>query len=195
MARKSQFNLIEALLSAMLLAFALPQLAMGQPILAQLQRPSSRQSQHKPVPLAHLYGHFLVYQNQLDTKAAELEAQGKDGSWLHNHLQQSLGLSDVEFAQIRQSSVRLADKVKALDTQATAIRAAGVSPVGRERLKDLTTQREAAINAEITHLKQTLPPDKIVLFEAFITQFFSPKPIIIQRSSTTGKPIPAAVQQ
>jgi hypothetical protein len=147
------------------------------------------------VPLAHLYWHFLVHQNQLDKKAAELEAQGKDGKWLRNHLQQNLGFSDAEFAQIRTSSVRLTAEVKNFDGQAAAIRAAGISPASREQLKDLTAQREAAIKTEITYLKQTLPPDKVAAFEVFLTQFFSPKNIVIKAPSSTGQSAPAAVQQ
>jgi hypothetical protein len=189
MARKSQFNLIEALLSAMLLAFTLPQLAMGQSMAAQQPQASGGQVQPKPVSLAHLYWRFLVHQNQLDTKAASEEAQARNGSWLRNHHKASLGFSDAEYASIRLSSARLAAEMNDLDAQVAAIRAAGPSVTSQAQLEALTAQREAAINAEITFLKQALPPHKIAAFETYIIQFFSPKKV------TVALPAPAAVQQ
>lgn len=144
--------------------------------------------------MAHLYWHFLVYQNHLDTKAAELDAHGKNGNPMRSHLQHILGLSDADYAPIRTSSVRLTAKVKDLDAQAAAIRSAGPSSSSLDQLKALTVQRETDINAEISFLKQTLPPDKIRAFEAFLTQFFSPTNAIPRPPIATGQPAPAAVK-
>jgi hypothetical protein len=189
MARRSQYDSIAALLSALLLAFILPQSAMSQSAPAQQQQTSNASSQHKPVPLAHLYWHFLVHQNHLDESAANETAQGRDGSWLRNHHQASLGFSEADYAVIRTSSARLTAEVKDIDAQAAAIRAAGPSATSAAQLKALYVQREAAINAEITYLKQALPPDKLAAFEAYITQFFSSKKVSVAPSA------PTAVQQ
>ncbi len=62
------------------------------------QPPAPGTFQPKPIPLPHLYWHFLVYQNHLDTTAAAHESQGKDGQWLRAYLQKKLAFSDSEFA-------------------------------------------------------------------------------------------------
>jgi hypothetical protein len=164
--------------------------AAAQSIPAQQQAPSGL-FQPRPVSLAHLYWHFLVYQNHLDAMAADEEAHGKNGTWMRSHLQTRLGLSDAEFAHVRISSARLTAKVKDLDAQAAAIRAGGLTSTSYDQLKALTDQREAAIHAEIVFLKQTLSPAQIAALESFLTQFFSPKYASLQTSS---QPAPAAVQ-
>lgn len=80
--------------------------------------------QPRPVPLAHLYWHFLMYQAYLDEKAAEREKQGQDGEWLRNSLQKQLAFTDAEFAPIRASAIRLSTEIRALDAQARSIEAA-----------------------------------------------------------------------
>jgi hypothetical protein len=169
--------------------------AQGQVASAQPQQPSNGPFQIRPESLEHLYWHFLVFQNHLDTKAADLDTHGKDGSGLRNLLQKKTGLSDAEFAHIRTSSVRLTAKVKELDAQAVAIRASGHSSTSYNQLHALTIQRETNINAEIAYLKQNLPPDRIKAFEAFLTQFFSPNNAVHRPPSSTGQPAPAAVQK
>ena len=165
-------------LGGLLLIIAISCQGVGQT--AVPQGASSGLSQPKPVPLPHLYWHFLVYQNVLDTTAANREAHGKGGSWLRNDLQTKMGFSDAEYAQIRASSQRLSAELKVLDAQAATIRASGASPANNAQLKALVAQREAYINAEISTLKMALPPERIAAFEAFITQFFAPKKLTYQ---------------
>jgi hypothetical protein len=147
-----------------------------------------------PVPLNHLYWHVLLYQHFLDTQAAQQDAQGEDGSWTRNHLQIRMGFSDADFAPIRTSSVRLSSELQALDAQAATTSAAGISPANAAQLQALVAQREAYVNAEISSLKQALPPERIMAFEVFITQFYAPKPLTTQVTSTSGQATPAAVQ-
>lgn len=200
MARKSQCISISALLGFVLAICGLSHAAMGQAAPAPSQQPSSKTTQFKPVSLAHLYWHFLTLQNHLDTKATELESQGKDGSGLRNQLQKTLGWSDTDYAPIRTSSVRLTAKVKDLDVQAVAIRKAGPSSSNYDQLKALTVQREADINSEISYLKQSLTPDKTLGFESFLTKLFSltnasPRPpLTTGKLSVTGQQPPAGVQ-
>jgi len=146
------------------------------------QQPAARPSpnQPQPVSLPHLYWHFLVYQNVLDTTAANREARGRGGSWLRNDLQTKMGFSDAEFAPIRASSQRLSSELKVLDAQAATIRASSASAAKNAQLKALIAQREAYINEEILTLKMALPPERIAAFEAFITQFFAPKKLTYQ---------------
>jgi hypothetical protein len=194
MARILQYISISTLLVFMLTTCALPHPAMGQATTTQQQQPSNTPSYFRPVPLAHLYWHFLVLQNFLDTKAAEQKSRGKDGSGLRNQLQKKVRLSDADFAPIRTSSARLTVKVKDLDAQAVAIQKTGASPSNRDRLKALTVQRETDINAEISYLKKNMSPEQIKSFEAFLTQFFSPTNAVPRPPVATGQPAPAAVK-
>jgi hypothetical protein len=194
MARKSHYTSISILLGIILMLCGLLRPAMGQATPSQ-QQPSSVPSQPTPVSLEHLYWHFLVYQNHLDTKAEDLRTHGKGGSGLRNQLQKKTGLSDAEFVHIRTSSVRLTAKVKDLDAKAAAIQKAGASSSSHDQLKALTVQREACINSEISYLKQNLPPDKIKAFEAFLTQLFSPNNAVPRPPSSIGQPVPAAAQK
>jgi hypothetical protein len=172
----------------------LSQLALGQTTPTQQKQPPTKQPQFKPVLLEHLYWHFLILQNFLDTKAATQESQGKDGK-LRGDLQKALGWPDTDYAPIRVSSVRLTAKVKDLDAKAAAIQKAGASSSSHDQLKALTVQREACINSEISYLKQNLPPDKIKAFEAFLTQLFSPNNAVPRPPVTAGQQTPAGVRK
>jgi hypothetical protein len=160
---------------------------------ARQPRPFQAGAPH-PVSLPHLYWHFLVYQHVLDTKAEQLKAQGRDGSWLRNDLQTRMGFSDADYASIRESSVRLSSELKALDAQSATIRASGVSPATAAKLKALVSQREAYIAAEVTFLRYSLPPARIAAFEAFISQFLAPKRMAVQITPSSGQAAPAGAK-
>jgi hypothetical protein len=147
-----------------------------------------------PVPLPHLYWHFLIYQSQFDAQAAAVEAQGGDGTWMRNHLQIRMGFSDADFAPIRDSAQRLSSELAALDAQAATIVAAGDPSTTAAQLQALDDQREAYINAEISTLKQALSPERITAFETFITQFYAPNPQTIQTTPPPGQTAPTEVQ-
>ena len=182
------------LVTAVLLTIALQDRGVAQ---TTAQQQLQLHPQVKPLSLAHLYWHFLVFQNHLDTKASDLDAHGKDGSKMRGYLQHRLGLSDAQIVAVRVSSGRLTARVKALDAQAATIRAGGHTSTSYAQLSVLTVQREAAINAEISSLKQTLPPAKISALESFLTAFFSasnPAPPPGLSGGQQGAPA-AAVQQ
>jgi len=194
MARKVQYTLVSTLLVFMLTMWASLHPAWGQATAAPQQQTTSNPPQFKPVSLEHLYWHFLMLQNFLDTKAAQQESSGKDGSGLRNTLQKTLGWSDADYASIHSSSTRLTAEVKDLDGKATVIQKAGFSPAGRDQLKALTAQREAYINAEISYLKKSLPPGKIRKFEDFLPHFFS-LAHASARPPSAAVPAPTAVQK
>jgi hypothetical protein len=176
------------------------------------QQPAPGTFVPKPVPLPHLYWHFLVYQHHLDDAAAEHKQQGKDGQWLQTYLQKKLGFSDGEFATVRASSVRLTAEIKVLDAQAQAVAQAdiaagkqglipaGSAPPGLAQLKALTAQREADINAEIQYLNQTLSAQDAATLQTFLQQRFSKTVTTINRSQPsptpfTPRPTQGGVQQ
>jgi len=131
------------------------------------------------VSLSHLYWHFLLYQNHLDSRAAEQAQKGKDGRLLSSHLQTELGFSSVEFGHIRVSSVRLSAKLTALNERAAVI-VAHKDPNGSAQLLALMAERESAINVEVAYLRDALGPSKTATFEAFLIQMFSPKPLAVK---------------
>jgi hypothetical protein len=123
-----------------------------------------------------------------------LDAQGKNGTVVRNHLQRSLGWSDADFTPIRASSVRLAAKAKDLHAKNHAILAAGKSSSSPNQLQALASQRDAALNAEVSHLRSTLPPDKVGAFEAFLARMFSQPRATPPPASGNTPGAPAAVQ-
>jgi len=187
MAGKTRYLSILTLLSVVPLLSASP--AQSQGISAA--QPSVAAVPSQAASLAHLYWHFLMYQDHLDTKASERDSQGKEGKLMRKHLQGKLGFSDAEFAPIRTSSARLASKVKSLDAQAVQIRSGGPSSTSHGQLKALTAQRQAYIDAEVSYLKQTLAPDKIGVLEAFLARYFSPANAVPHVAPT--QPVPTAV--
>ena len=86
------------------LAGALLGVLVGVPAMAQTGVPLPANAQKVPVSLPHQYWHFLVYQNHLDSLATQREQQGRDGSYLRNHFQQKLGLTDAQFALVRSTA-------------------------------------------------------------------------------------------
>lgn len=174
MARTSKFTVASAILILGLMTCTQIHLALGQLANVQEQRPARIATPPQPVSLAHLYWHFLVYQDHLDNKSLDLITHGKDGSKMHGYLQHQLGWSDSDFAPIRASSSRLSAKIKSLDSQAMAVIGGGPSPAASAQLQALTAEREEDINTEVTYLRQTLSPAQVKAFESFLTQFFSP---------------------
>jgi hypothetical protein len=154
------------LLSAAILLtlHALPQRAAGQVSSAQLQ----------PISLPHLYWHFLIHQNELDVMAAQLDAQGKDGSGLRNDMQTRLGFSDADYAPIRSSSQRLAVELEPIDAQFKVLQGPAWNGV---QAQALTAQRETYIANEVYNLSLELTAQNKAALESFMTDFFAPKDI------------------
>jgi hypothetical protein len=194
MSSKSPYISLSTLFGFMLMMCALSGLAVGQRTQVRRQPPSSKRSQIRPVPVEHLYWYFLLFQNHIDTRAAELDAQGKNGTVMRNHLQRSLGWSDADFTPIHAASVRLAAKAKDLHAKNQAIIAAGKSSSSPNQLRVLASQRDVALNAEVSYLRSTLPPDKVVAFEAFLARLFSQPTATPPPASGNTPGAPAAVQ-
>ena len=184
---------ITTLVGVVLMICASQYSAMGQHPLTR--QPGVMTGPPKPVSLAHLYWHFLMYQNHLDTRAMEEASKGKDVSMMRGYLQKAAGLSDTDFAPIRISSARLSGEIKSLNMQALAIQMASQTPTTQSQLKALALEREADINAEVSYLKGTLPSEKTTALEAFLTKFFSPANAVARPPSTIGVQAPAAVQR
>jgi hypothetical protein len=144
--------------------------AIGQ----QAQSQPSTAPQLQPVPLAHLYWHFLIHQNDLDTFAAKLTAEGKEGQALRNYLQTKLGFSDGDYAPIRTSSQRLAAELVPINTQLKSLHG---SASNASQIQSLISQRETYIGNEVYNLSIELSAQNKAALEAFMRNFFAPKSV------------------
>jgi len=163
---------------------------------AQAPKQAASSTPKQPVPLAHLYWHFLMYQNHLDRAAVLHEQQGKNGAWLRDHFQKRLAFTDAQFTAVRAAAQRLEPKLKAIRGEAMAVvqsdrkitgvpmpaggppvpsgfRDVNQAPPGRARLHELQLQHEAAITAEVAKLKQDLGPEASAKLESFLQNDWS----------------------
>lgn len=197
------------LFSAMLSACALLQ-AMGQSV--PTQPVSGAPFQPKPVSIPHLYWHFLAYQQHLDEAAAAREKQGKEGQPLRDSLQNELGFSSSEYAQIHTSALRLTSKLKDVNVRAKSIvdaaknaRSAGLlsdsaASADQEQLKSLAAERDAAIDQEIAAINLSLSTEQQAALQSYLVKKFSPSNARFRPAgsktpiSTTGKSASAGVK-
>jgi hypothetical protein len=159
--------------------------------------------------LPQLYRHFLAYQNHLDRVAADLEAQGKDGSEFRNHFQRKLGFSDVQFTIVREAGLRLGSEIEEQDNKARALITAirGSSPVAIKSVKDLPQvpkeltdlqqHRDVLIEREVTSLKTALGAAASAQLEALMLRDFAPGVVVrtidprsSQQPTRVGVPLP-----
>ncbi|MGO9096736.1 MAG: hypothetical protein ACLQGV_16140 [Bryobacteraceae bacterium] len=149
-------------------------------------RPASQPATTHRISLPHLYRHFLAFQNHLDRVAAELDKQGKDGSGLRNHFQQTLGFDDSQFGAVRETALTLEAKLKDQDAKAKAIidatrakypRAlhspADLPPVPPE-LVQLQRERDSIIEEQVAALKAKLGATPASTLDAFLEHHFAP---------------------
>jgi hypothetical protein len=154
--------------------------------------------------LPHLYWHFLIFQSHLDGAAAQSEKEGKDGTWLRDHLQRQLNFSDAQFDCVRTSAQHLASQLSDLDAQVKAIIAADYArnppspanpkwsrPIAPE-IKELTRQREALIQAEVSRLQTALGPQAAGQLDDYLHNTFA-RNVTVQKFPP--HPDPEAVRQ
>ena len=139
-------------------------------------------------PLSHIYYHVALYQSHLDSEAAKLEKQSKDGSSLRAFLQQKLGFTDSEYAPIREYAQRVGPALQSIDNQIKPLletdkqlRSSGwvakTDPApGRERIRALQQEREDALTAEMNRLDDDLGPENATRFKTFLNTQISSTP-------------------
>lgn len=178
------------LLSATLLLCTDLKIARAQSTQPQTatQTQSDGNPQLKPLSLPQLYWAFLSYQDRLDTLAAQLEAKGKDASWVRNDLQTKLGFSDADYVPIRAASQHFTSTLTVLSRQMKQLQSTGSmhDPAHAQALTALNSQRKADLDNEIYNLSQELSPQNRKALEAFMKQFFAPKTISFRTPAATG---------
>jgi hypothetical protein len=203
MANKSPYFSV-MLVCVMLLTGTFLHQAIGQSI--STQPTSNAVSQPKPVSVPHLYWHFLEYQRHLDEVADARQKQGKDGQPVRDCLQNELGFSSVEYAQIHASAQRLTEEIKDINARGKAIGnsgrsaqsagflSAGDASAGQQQMKALIAEREADINAEIEAINLHLSNEQQVALQTYLVKKFSPSNARFRPAgsktplSTTGTP-------
>lgn len=152
---------------------------------AQTRQLPSQQNVSTSVSLTHLYWHMLMWQNHLDQTAADHERSGRDGTWLRTYLQRRLGFNDAEFKPVRQSAQHLQVTIAGLDAQAKAVvkqqrilygeglLSASDPPSDLPELRELSQQREVAINRQITQMNAALGPVNSERLKFFVERVFA----------------------
>lgn len=169
----SRLSRIAAL--AFLLASVLGARALGQTRDSRLPF----QSTAKPAPEAHLYWHFLMYQNYLDRQAAMLEQKGENGAELRNHFQEKLHFTDAQFGVVREAALRLQAQLDDFNAQIKPIlaqdrewiklhgRSSGPPP-GHAVVQQLQKQHESLIANAVSELNQALGPESSSQLKTYI---------------------------
>lgn len=145
---------------------------------------TAQTAQQHPVPLNHLYWHFLLLQNHLDRVAAAQEQHGQDGSAVRNYYKQRLGFTDSQFAVVRNAGLQLEPELKAIAAEVKTVidtdRARhprvlasprDLPPVPPE-LGVLQQKHEAAIESAVHKLKVALGTEGATKLETFLTREF-----------------------
>jgi hypothetical protein len=155
--------------------------AAGNPTASQVSGPFTP----KRASEAHLYWHFLLYQNYLDRKAIIRQQQGKDGLALRNHFQRRLQFTDAQYEVVRQAGLKLEADLKAESAKAAPIiaqdrewiklhgRSEGPPP-GHSQVQQLQKEREAVITSAVEQLNQSLGPQNSAKFQTFIDTEWAP---------------------
>jgi len=155
-----------------------------------------------PVPEAHLYWHFLVYQKHLDDVSESRNKQGKDGRNMHSYLSRKIGISQYNYEPVHSSAIRLTQRLKDLNDSSNAViirvRTAKHSntPVASEDLEKLHIvylKREEIINEEINGLKKSLSSGDFAALQNYILNSFSKNVHVVSPSHTISPEISSRV--
>jgi hypothetical protein len=169
-----------ALMNIMLTALLASSFAFGQADPA----PVLRKGTASRPPLKYLYVDLLLYQSHLDKAAASREAQGKEGAWLRNHLQDRLGFTGSQMSVVRAAGLRLEFELNELRSRMKAVidadRAAHpkdpnltlVAPSPPAILKDLAQEQEDLIQREVDKLNHDLGPEASATLRSYIETSF-----------------------
>ena len=142
----------------------------------------------RPVPLHHLYFHFLRFQSHLDKRAVTLEQEGrtKDAQELRNQLQKELGFTNAQIVTLRRTSLQMDKNLDAIRLKAQPIiyedrqwlrlngRSAGPPP-GHAQVHELQNEYEAVILKSVADLNRKLGPAAASQLQARIEKEWAPR--------------------
>jgi hypothetical protein len=144
--------------------------------------------------MSHLYWHFLMYQNHLDQRAAEMEKEGKSGTSVKSFLQGKLNMPDNRFELIHQAARRLSASMSDLNARAEKLRAKliethpskSIPPTSeqeqlRSALQMLNDEREAILLREMDRLDNELATEDRARFREFMLRTIAPNVRSINR--------------
>lgn len=146
---------------------------------------AAQQRRTSPVkPQVVLYRHLFSYASFLESKAAEVEATGKNGAGIRNRLASEIGLNDQQrtfFAKIA-SEVDASLRAKEAEMRQVIATERAKYPGGRftgsppsvpVQLLKLGSERDAIVAAGIQRLQQQLGPEGFRLLDQYAQSRFS----------------------
>jgi hypothetical protein len=165
-------------LIGMLFCLLAAALAVGQ-IAGPVPAPSPSITS-RPVPVSHLYYHFLMGVLRADRIADQREQQGRNADGIRNSSQRRLGFTDEEFAPIRTTALRLEAEVREIDAQAKTLIDADhaehpLEPETRSELQAQSEQHKAEFESEVGKLRQTLGPSLAKRLDVYVQTHIDPE--------------------
>jgi hypothetical protein len=160
--------------------------AGGRPTAAQGSPPTPPlPAQVGSASVPALYRFFFRHLGVLDSQAATMDAEGKNGNELRNYYQTILNWTPAEAAIVKQNATSCVTAIQQLDQQAQAIiqqikaayplginPSSGAPPAPDARLVQLTQQRDSVTNAQVTSLQSSLSAATFQKLDTWIkTQF------------------------
>jgi small-conductance mechanosensitive channel len=155
------------------------------------QQTTTQSSTLSPVPLSHLYWHFLQYQHHLDEKSEELEKQGQSGDTVRSLMQSQLKMPDVQFASMHKASDRLSASMSEWNARVQHLRSLYIQskpskdiPLTPEQqqlhdqLKQMNDEREAILTEQMNSLDNELSTSDRAAFRDFLTKKIASKVVI-----------------
>lgn len=117
-----------------------------------------------PTPLPLQYETFFAWTIHLDEQAALHEKEGKDGSWLRNHLEESIGLTPPEVDLVRDAARRNQEETKAFNEKIVAAimtaraKSPNNPPPVPPEVDQMEKQRDDATMRVVSDLEEKLGP-------------------------------------
>jgi hypothetical protein len=143
------------------------------------------------MPLADQYQTFFAWTIHLDEAAAEHEQRGEDGSWLRNHLVESLGISQAEADLVRLAAHRNQTETKASNgrifSAIMAHRAKSPNDPLPPEIEDMLQQRAAATMRVVSELEEKLGPETSAKIESWRENHLG-----ANRQTIVQRPLPPA---
>ena len=150
-------------------------------------------STSSPVPLSHLYWHFLMYQHHLDQKADQLEKDGQSGAVVRSFIQSKLNMSDISYEPIHRAADRLSASMVDLNARVQHIRSfykeskpstdGSLTPAQQklhDQLKEFNDEREEMLTEQMYKLDNELYANDRATLREYLTKQVAQSVIRIQ---------------
>lgn len=122
------------------------------------------------VPDFVLYDHFMFRIVWLEKQANNLEAQGKDGTFMRSWAQRSAGLTDQETASLKAIALDCQTATSAILAAARAVAPASAHTAVPQQSQSLLSQQEQTILGHVGQLQTAFGPARFAVLDSFVRQ-------------------------